>query len=264
MSALWRGVTGELLATFLFVFITVGCALATTGKSPGTEANPTATLSIALAFGITIFVLIHCFGHVSGAHINPAVTVALMVARQVCLVRGALYILAQCIGSIMASAVLMLIMDLDASTMGGYNVIAGDDDRRLLRGFVGEAIMTGLLVFTVFATIDPTRETTGLGPLAIGFAVLVAHLILIPIDGCSINPARTLGPSILTDDTKAHEDLWVFMVAPIFGAVMTAFLYPVWFAKENFAGGLMGKLSSKKSDEVHVTKVEPAPDTSGL
>merc|ERR1719262_526059 len=100
---------------FTFVFICVGCALTTTGAAPGASAQGgTAGLTISLCFGLTIFVLAHCFGHISGAHINPAVTVALMVVKQVHPKQGALYIVAQIVGSIVASGVLMGTMGLKA------------------------------------------------------------------------------------------------------------------------------------------------------
>jgi aquaporin Z len=174
-----------------------------------------------------------------------------MVAKQVHPLKGALYIVAQCLGSIIASGVLMEVMGLDASTMGGYNLLTGPDDRKVARGFILELILTKLLVLTVFATIDPTREATGLGPLAIGLAVAVAHFIAVPITGCGINPARSLGPAVFTDNSDAQADLWVFIVAPIIGGVMGGVLYPFWFAKENFIGGLEGKFK---------TKVEDVPD----
>lgn len=253
--ALLRAVSAEFTAMFLFVFVCVGCALSTLGIAEGAAplAKNSATLAISLCFGLTIFVLAHCFGHISGAHINPAVTICLMASRQVDLLKGGLYIVAQCLGSIVASGILMGVMGLTPETMGGYNALSGPDGNKYVRGLVSEFILTFLLCFTVMATIDPNRDVTGLGPLAIGMAVGVAHLILVPITGCGINPARSLGPAIFADQAEAKEDLFVFILAPILGGLLAAFLYPFWFAKENFSGGLQAKFSK---DNDQVTPVE--------
>lgn len=243
--ALYRAVSAEFTAMFLFVFVCVGCALTTLGIAPGAAGYPSALLTISLAFGLTIFVLAHCFGHISGAHINPAVTCALMVAKQVHPVQGGLYMVAQFAGSIVASGVLMGCMGLQSDTMGGFNAMSGADENKVARAFITEMILTFLLCFTVFATIDPSRaDAGGIGPLAIGMAVGVAHLIATPITGCGINPARSLGPALFADHEKAKEDLWVFLIAPFIGAVMAALLYPFWFAEVNFVGGLKDKYHS--------------------
>lgn len=254
---LWRQVTGEFTAMFLFVFLCVGCALTTTGAAQG--ANPaaahTATLAISLNFGFTIFVLAHMFGHISGAHINPAVTLGLMITKQVDVLKCALFVVAQFLGSIVASFVLMVTMGLKAETMGGYNALSGPDDNKVARGFITEMILTFFLVMTVFATIDPSRAETHVGPLAIGMAVGVAHLVAVPITGCGINPARSLGPALFVDKPEALEDLWVFIVAPILGSVIASLMYPAWFAETNFIGGLYAKY--------HV-KTDPPTAESGL
>merc|ERR1719215_2077199 len=109
-----RAVSAEFLAMFSFVFICVGCALTTTGSAPGaTPQGGTAGLTISLCFGLTIFVLAHCFGHISGAHVNPAVTVTLMISGRVDPVKGVFYIVAQCCGSIASSGILMVVMGLE-------------------------------------------------------------------------------------------------------------------------------------------------------
>lgn len=231
----WRAVSAEFLATFLFVFVCVGCALSTLGVAEG--ANPlaihTATLAISLCFGLTIFVLAHCFGHISGAHINPAVTLALVISGQVSVLRGCLYALCQCAGSIVASGTLMLVMGLTPDTMGGYNTLSGLEDNRILRGFVLELILSWFLCFTVLATVDPARQAAPLGPLAIGMAVGVAHLIAVPITGCGINPARSLGPALFAAQDAARDDLWVFIVAPFAGAVDAALKYKFLFPRRD-------------------------------
>lgn len=258
----WRGVTAEFTAMFFFVFICVGCALSTLGIAPGAAAAAqyNATLSISLCFGLTIFVLAHIFGHISGAHINPAVTFALVVARLVSPLRGALYVLAQFLGSIVASGVLMVVMGLKPETMGGFNALSGPDDNKVARGFITEMVLTCLLLLAVFATIDPKREASAsLGPLAIGMAVGVAHLIAVPITGCGINPARSLGPAIFASADAAKEDLWVFLLAPFIGAGLAALMYPLWFAEENFSGNLRSKF---RTEVKVVEKAWPPPPTS--
>lgn len=236
-----RAVSAEFLAMFTFVFICVGCALTTTGAAPGAipSTGPgtlgAAGLTISLCFGLTIFVLAHCFGHISGAHVNPAVTLALMIGRQVDVKKGVLYMIAQFLASIISSGILMAVMGLDSDSMGGYNALTGTDDNKYARGIITEMFLTFVLVFTVYATIDPNREATGMGPLAIGMAVGIAHLVAVPITGCGINPARSLGPAIFANNDQAREDLWVFLLAPFAGAAIAAVLYPFWFAKENFA-----------------------------
>jgi len=188
------------------------------------------------------------FGHISGAHINPAVTLGLMIAKQVDVMKSLLFMAAQFLGSICASGILMVTMGLKAETMGGYNALTGPDDNKVARGFMTEMILTFFLVMTVFATIDPSREDTRMGPLAIGMAVGVAHLIAVPITGCGINPARSLGPAMFADKPEAWNDLWVFIVAPFLGATFGALLYPAWFAETNFIGGLYAKYHVKKTD----------------
>jgi len=247
--SLARAVSAEFTATFLFVFICVGCALTTTGAAPGAGAGSgtTATLTISLCFGFTIFVLAHCFGHISGAHVNPAVTLALMIGRETPLVKGCLYICAQFMASIISSGVLIAVMGLEAGAMGGYNALTGPDDTRVARGFVLEMVLTFVLVFTVYATIDPNREATGQGPLAIGVAVMIAHFIAVPATGCGINPARSLGPAIFADKDEAREDLWVFLVAPSLGGALAAVAYLYWFAAEHFSSA---DAESEKSDDL--------------
>lgn len=230
-----RAVSAEFLAMFSFVFICVGCALTTTGSAPGaTPQGGTAGLTISLCFGLTIFVLAHCFGHISGAHVNPAVTFALMLGKQISIIKGLLYILAQFVASVVASGILMAVMGLKSETMGGFNALTGTDDNKIARGFIVEVFLTFVLVFCVYATIDPNREATGLGPLAIGMAVGIAHLVAVPITGCGINPARSFGPAIFADNSKAREDLWVFLIAPFIGGAAAALAYPFWFAEENW------------------------------
>lgn len=236
----WRWVTAEFVATFWFVFIAVGCAIGQLAVFPAG-----AGVTIPLAFGLTIFVLAHCMGHISGAHINPAVTLSLVFAKQIPPLRGGFYIVAQCVGSIVASATLQAVFDLEE--MQGTNAIPvrADGSQNILGAVLVELITTMLLVFTVFATIDPGRESSGFAPYAIGMAVTVAHFIGVPVTGCGINPARSLGPALF-GSAQALSDLWLFIVIPFVGSAIVAVGYPLWFAERKFQpGGLRGKYISK-------------------
>jgi len=228
----WRAVSAEFLATFMFIYV---CLSVVVNTSDNPLALPTATLAISLVFGFTIFVLIHCFGHISGANINPAVTLALVATKQIHPVKGVAYVLAQCLGSVLACLVIGLSSGVGGDFLGA-NLIGHDGN--VLYAFVSEMLLTFGLVFTVFATVDPSREDTHLGPLAIGFAVGIAHLVNVPITGCGINPARSLGPALFEVSGAALADLWVFVLAPSVGALLAAFVYTQWFAEVSFYGGL--------------------------
>jgi len=238
----WRAVSAEFFATFLFVFLGLGCALSSMSYE-----------GISLCFGLNIFVLAHTFGHVSGAHFNPAVTLALVITRLVTPLRGALYALSQFLAALLASAVLMGVMGLTPDTMGGYNALNGptgmSHDTKVARGFVFEMMLTCLLLLTVFATIDPKHGKESPGALAIGMAVGVAHFVAVPMTGCGINPARSFGPAMLANAPAAKGDLWVFILAPFIGATL-ATVYPLWFAEEDLGGNLRSKFSSDNEVKV--------------
>jgi len=236
----WRAVVAEGTAMFFFIFIAVGTAI----QANQSYVN-TAGIVIPTGFGLTIFVLIHIFGHISGAHINPAVTLALVLARQVPPLRGFAYLCAHVTGSIAASGVLLAIFNRDI--LGGFNTIplGREGEKNIAAACVTEIITTMVLIYSVFATIDPKRNvSTELGPLAIGGAVLVCHLIGVPVTGCGINPARSLGPAIF-GPAVAREDLWVFIVCPLVGSVIVAISYPFWFADKPFPpGGLRARYAA--------------------
>ena len=121
---------------------------------------------------------------------------------------------------------------------------------------VPQIVLTFVLVLTVYATIDPMRTTTGLAPLAIGFAVGIAHLFALGITGCGINPARSLGPALVLGTAQHRQDLWVFLVGPVVGGLLAAPLYMYLLAEEPFVGGLVGKLR-QKPQEIETAKIYP-------
>jgi MIP family channel proteins len=221
-----KGGVAEGLAVCLFVYLCCGSAVA-----GGT------LVSISLSFGFVILVLAHCIGAISGGHINPAVTLGLAAFGKVTPGKAVVYIVMQFVGGILGALFLWGTMPEDGVNAGclGANIVHNSmtDDR----AFGLEVITTFVLVFTVFATIDPDNATTaGLGPFPIAMAVMVCHLISIPLTGCGINPARSFGPAVISgmasdkDCDEALEDYWIFLVGPALGGVLGAAVYTFLFS----------------------------------
>jgi hypothetical protein len=157
--------------------------------------------------------------------------------------------MAQIVGSIFASGMLLVVFEYDI--LGGYNTIPvsmKSGEKNVGAAFFVELVTTMLLLYAVFATIDPRRNSaTDLGPLAIGGAVMICHLIGVPVTGCGINPARSIGPAIFGAQV-GRDDLWLFIVAPLCASIIVAFTYPYFFAEQAFAvGGLRARFTAKKN-----------------
>ena len=235
----WRALSAEFLATMLFIYV-----------AAGTVIGGGSVVACAMAFGLTISVLVHGVGHISGGHINPAVTVALTATQRIHWKQGLSYIGAQLLGGMVGGFLLWAAMpetSAPGSTSGieyGAGCNAFDKDHLGAgKAFLLEFMGTFLLVFTVFATIDSSRASTDLGPFQIGLAVLMAHLIGIPQTGTGINPARSFGTAVAfaalgdSDKWKAvhsgsdgpFDGMWVYWIGPILGGLAAAFLYDKWF-----------------------------------
>ncbi|XP_002737956.1 aquaporin-4-like [Saccoglossus kowalevskii] len=217
-ATFWRAVLAECVAMAIFVFI----GIASTINSPGEDAT---MVQIALGFGISIATMVQCFGHVSGAHINPAVTVAAFCTRKVNILVTMFYILAQCVGAIVGAALLYALLPTsDIRGTLGVTSIAGVHN---WQGLFIEIILTFQLVLTIFATIDSRRsDLLGSASLSIGLSVVIGHLAGIRFTGASMNPARSFGPAVVMN---AWTDHWVYWVGPIIGGVLAAFLYEFVF-----------------------------------
>jgi aquaporin Z len=221
----------ELFGTFWLVFGGCGSALIAASFAGPAHGLGIGFVGVSLAFGLTVLTMAYAIGHISGCHLNPAVTIGLTVGRRFPAREAAPYIAAQLIGAILASFVLLAIMsgkpgfDLAASgfATNGY----GDHSPghySLLAAFAGEAVMTGFFVFVILGATDQ-RAPAGFAPLAIGLCLTLIHLVLIPVTNTSVNPARSTGPALVLGGA-AIEQLWLFWVAPIAGAVIAGLLYP--------------------------------------
>ncbi|XP_041848581.1 aquaporin-4 isoform X1 [Melanotaenia boesemani] len=215
----WRAVSGEYLATLLFVLLGLG---STINWPAGEEKSPPADLVlISLCFGLSIATMVQCFGHISGGHINPAVTAAMVVTRKLSLAKAVFYVVAQCLGAITGAGILHLVTP--AAVRGSLGVTTVNSNISVGHALVVELLITFELVLTVFATCDPKRtDLGGSASLAIGFAVAIGHLFAIPYTGASMNPARSFGPAMVTLNFENH---WVYWLGPILGGILAAGLY---------------------------------------
>ncbi|XP_050389863.1 aquaporin AQPAe.a isoform X2 [Patella vulgata] len=216
----WRAVISECLGTMLYVFL--GCSSTLTCGRSIDPSNQ--VVLVALCFGFTLATLVQCFGHISGAHFNPVVSLVMALTCKVTPLRGIMYSIAQCGGSIAGAALLYGITPgVCQNEMGITRVMTGLNH---WKAFGIEAILTYILVFSVFATIDPNRRELGSKPLAIGIAAALCHLAGFRFTGSAINPARSLGPAFV----MSHWDnIWIYCAGPLTGGVISGLLYEYIF-----------------------------------
>ena len=188
-------------------------------------------LGVALAFGLTVLTMVYAIGHVSGCHLNPAVTVGLWAGGRIKAGEVLPYIISQVLGGIAGAGVLYLI----ASGQAGFDISGGlasngygehsPGGYSLLSGFVTEVVMTFFFLFVILGATDE-RAPKGYAGIAIGLALTLIHLISIPVTNTSVNPARSTGPAIFVGGW-ALSQLWLFWIAPTVGAVLAGFVYPL-------------------------------------
>jgi aquaporin Z len=213
----------ELIGTFVLVF--GGCGTAVLA------GDHVGYLGVSLAFGLTLLTMAYAIGPISGCHINPAVTIGLLVAKKIKAGDVLGYIVGQIVGGLLAAAVLLLILK---GLPGGYDpsisgfAANGYGDHSpgkfgLTSAFVTEVVLTFFLVFTVLGATD-VRAPVGFAGLPIGFVLVLIHLIGIPVTNTSVNPARSISQAVFVGGW-AIDQLWLFIVAPIIGAVIAAIIF---------------------------------------
>ena len=193
-------------------------------------------LGVALAFGLTVLTMAFAIGHISGCHLNPAVTLGLWAGGRFPASGVVPYIVAQVLGGIAAGGVLYVI----ASGQAGFDVSAGFASNgygehspggySLLAALVCEVVMTGFFLFVIMGATD-SRAPVGFAPIAIGLCLTLIHLISIPVTNTSVNPARSTGVALFVGDWAVGQ-LWLFWVAPIVGAILGALAYRVIATEE--------------------------------
>ncbi|KQK11942.2 probable aquaporin PIP2-8 [Brachypodium distachyon] len=223
--SLYRAAIAEFTATLLFVYIAIATVIGHNHQSSTACSSGAGILGIAWSFGGTIFVLVYSTAGISGGHINPAVTFALLLARKLTLLRAVFYIVSQCVGAIFGAAIARSVHGRARYLLhgGGANELAPGFSAAA--GLGAEVVGTFVLVYIVFSATDPKRKARDchvpvLAPLPIGFAVFMVHLATIPITGTGINPARSLGAAVAYNGDKAWSEHWIFWVGPLLGAAL--------------------------------------------
>lgn len=214
----------ELVGTFWLVLGGCGSAVLAASLPSGIGL-----VGVSMAFGLTVLTMAFAIGHISGCHLNPAVSVGLVVGGRFPAKELLPYIIAQLIGAVIAAALIYYI----ASGKAGFDVASGLASNgygehspagySLASGFASEVVMTAMFILIIMGATD-SRAPAGFAPIAIGLALTLIHLISIPITNTSVNPARSTGPALFVGGW-ALQQLWLFWVAPLIGAVIGGALY---------------------------------------
>jgi len=246
----WKALLAEFVGTFILVISAVGSTV------QGWSGDPLDIVQISLSFGLCVATSVWIIGHVSGGHINPAVTIAMLVARRISLLRTVLYIGAQCIGSIAAAATLKSLTP--EAMQGGLGCTTLNKGMTTGMGVGVELFITCFFIMTVFATCDSQRtDHGGSFPLSIGFSIAIGHLWAVEFTGASMNPARSLGPAVAM---KTWEHHWVYWVGPIAGGVIAALLYDIFLSSNaSFRKSIGCITSSRFDDDKYRSKKGPPP-----
>lgn len=231
--SLTKRIAAEFVGTFWLVLGGCGSAVLA-AEFPSTGIG---LLGVSLAFGLTVLTMAYGIGHISGCHLNPAVTLGLFVGRRFPARDLAPYIVAQVLGAIVGAGVLYLIASgkpgFELSGVSGGLAANGYADHSpgnysLLAGLVAEVVLTFMFLLIILGATDD-RAPSGFAPIAIGLGLTLVHLIGIPVTNTSVNPARSTGPAVFVGGW-ALAQLWLFWVAPIVGAALAGVFYR-WLAK---------------------------------
>jgi glycerol uptake facilitator protein len=234
----------ELLGTFFLVFFGTGSAVVTLLVSDSIDPLNVGIgilgglgdwIAIALVFGLTVMICIYVFGKISGAHLNPAVTIGLLVTKNIALVDSIYYIVAQVIGACLGSIALFLCLGNPAVVIGGLGATAPGLGVTYWQAMFAEFLGTFFLMMVVMGVAVDKKAEPGFAGISIGMTVAAVIAVLGAFTGASINPARTFGPYLM-DMVLGGQNLWayfpIYLVGPILGAICAAFAY-AYLAKDS-------------------------------
>ena len=232
MHSLVKKMSAEALGTFVLVFFACGTAIIT-------SANVVAT---ALAFGLVIVAMAYSIGNISGCHINPAVSIAMLISKKMTVKEFFAYVAAQFVGAIVGAALLFGIFKLTTGEGSGYwgiwatNAIVGDGAKGYIGSLLFEIVLTFVFVFTILGVTSKSKNVTISG-MVIGLALVLVHLIGINVTGTSVNPARSFGPALMSlafgNGSAALGQVWLFIVAPLIGGALAAVVFKLFKGKSS-------------------------------
>jgi aquaporin Z len=221
----------EFFGTFWLVFGGCGAAV----LAAGFPTLGIGFIGVGLAFGLTVLTMVYAIGHISGCHLNPAISLGLVVGKRFPASEFIPYVIAQVLGAITAADVLFMI----ASGKAGFDVHAGFASNgyglhspggySLLAGFLAEVVLTAFFLIVIMGATD-SRAPKGFAGLAIGLCLTLIHLVCIPVTNTSVNPARSTGPAIFAGGW-ALQQLWMFWVAPLIGGSLGGGIYRALFSE---------------------------------
>nr|QKE23096.1 aquaporin 14 [Scartelaos histophorus] len=241
----WRAVLAELLGTLVLVSAVLGSLVPGPGEASGGPLYP------ALAVGVAIVAVAHCFGEISGAQVNPAVTLALLATRRLDMLRAVFFICAQCVGACLGTGALYLALPLKTTADHFINKVPLE--LNAAQALCVEMLCTFQMVFTVFSAEDQRRrDSPEPGNLAVGFSHTAGVLIGARFSGASMNPARTLGPAIITGFWENH---WVYWIGPVLGAVLAGVSHEFFFAPSASRQKLVACLTCKDIEIVETASM---------
>ncbi len=217
----------EFIGTMVLVILGCGTAMLVGCDA----ANGGGYILTALAFGLVIVGMAYCVGNISGCHINPAVSLGVLISGGMSVADFIGYVIAQCLGALTGASVLAIIFGVGGVTdmTGGFgsNGLAGVNDS-IVAGLLVEVVLTFIFVFTILGVTSKKAGHGSFAGVVIGFTLTLVHILGIGLTGTSVNPARSLGPAIiaaLTGNTAPIVCVWVFIVGPLVGAALAAVVY---------------------------------------
>jgi aquaporin Z len=217
----------EMIGTMVLVLM--GCGAAVFGSDLmyviGGGISASWVFMVAFAFGLAVIAMAYTIGPISGCHINPAITLAVFLNKGISSKDLGFYVIAQVIGAFIGSGILFGLVKSGAAT-GGITTTGANNfsDGMLIPALIAETVFTFIFVLVVLGATDSKNNATKFAGLVIGLALILIHIVCIPITGTSVNPARSIAPAVF-DGGEALKNLWVFILCPFVGAILAAFTW---------------------------------------
>lgn len=212
----------EMVGTMVLVLMGCGAAVFAGATQPFASVG---TLGVAFAFGLSVLAMVYTIGKISGCHINPAITLGLLLSKKISGKDAGMYMIFQVIGAIIGSAILYILAK-DSGSTTTFTGANGFAEGSVVTAFIAETVFTFIFVLVVLGVTSKGANNQFAG-VAIGLALVLVHIVCIPITGTSVNPARSIGPAIFDaiEGGKALSQLWLFIIAPFLGAAISAVVW---------------------------------------